>query len=96
MQDLEATLTQVLGISIDSPPANARFAKDIGVTFPLLSDMRRDVARAYGILNDEMQVANRTTFVVDTSGVIRHIEAGRSAIDPAAALGVCTEIHRGK
>ena len=38
MAKLEASDTVVLGISIDSPAANAAFAKQIGVTFPLLSD----------------------------------------------------------
>ncbi len=28
----------VVGISVDSVPANRRFAQDLGVTFPLLSD----------------------------------------------------------
>ena len=34
----EATDTQVFGMSVDSVPANREFAKQIGVTFPLLSD----------------------------------------------------------
>src|SRR2546426_7728114 len=63
--------TQVLGVSVDSPAANAEFAKQIGVTFPLLSDMTRKVSKEYGILNEEMQFANRTTFVVDKQGVDR-------------------------
>src|ERR1700752_3595358 len=47
---LEASDTVVLGISIDSPAANAAFAKQIGVTFPLLSDMNRKVLTEYGIM----------------------------------------------
>jgi len=37
----DETNTQVLGISMDSSPANRRFAEDIGVKFPLLSDWKR-------------------------------------------------------
>ena len=79
----------VVGISVDSVPANRRFAQDLGVTFPLLSDFKRTVSREYGILNDEYSVARRTTFVVDKQGIVRHIEQGSSAIDPSAALTVC-------
>jgi len=35
---------------LDSPAANAAFAKQIGLTFPLLSDMNRKMLKTYGIL----------------------------------------------
>jgi len=35
---------------LDSPAANAAFAKQIGITFPLLSDMNRKMLKTYGIL----------------------------------------------
>ncbi len=84
----------MLGISIDSPFANAEFAQKIGVKFPLLSDMTRKVSKEYGILNEEYQFANRTTFVVDKKGVIQHIEEGRSAVDPSGAVTMCTALKK--
>ncbi len=86
--------TEVIGISIDSPAANAEFAKQIGVNFPLLSDMSRKVSKEYGILNEEKQFANRTTFVVDKQGVIQYIEEGNSAIDPNNAITICTGLKK--
>ncbi len=86
--------TQVLGVSVDSPAANGEFAKQIGVTFPLLSDMTRKVSKEYGILNEEMQFANRTTFVVDKQGVIQFIEDGKSAVDPTGAITICTGLKK--
>ena len=86
--------TQVLGISVDSFAANAEFAKRIGMTFPLLSDMTRKVTKEYGILNDQYQFANRTTFVVDKNGIIRHIEEGGSAVDPTNAINICTGLKK--
>jgi peroxiredoxin Q/BCP len=97
---LEANDTEVLGISIDSPPANAAFAKQIGLTFPLLSDMNRKVLTTYGILKkydlqgDKYEWAERTTFVVDKQGVIQHVEQGKSAVDPNTAVAVCTGLHK--
>jgi thioredoxin-dependent peroxiredoxin len=99
MAKLEASDTVVFGISIDSPAANAAFAKQIGVTFPLLSDMNRKVLTEYGILKkydvkgDQYEWADRTTFVLDKDGKIQHVEEGDSAVDPNSAVAVCTGLH---
>jgi len=47
------------------------------------------VAKAYGVLNFTRLFANRVTFVIDPEGVIRHIEDGGDAIDPAGAVQAC-------
>jgi peroxiredoxin len=87
----EATDTQVLGISVDSSPANARFAQDLGITFPLLSDfVRRQVVRDYGIYMEERGFGTRATFVIDKEGRIRYIEQGNTAIDPTGAYQACS------
>ena len=57
--------------------------------FPLLSDFKREVARAYGVLNEEAGYANRVTFVIDKEGKITNIEVGSAAINPAGALSAC-------
>ena len=80
---------------MDSSPANRAFAKQIGVTFPLLSDFNRKVSSEYGILNTEHGFANRTTFVVNKQGVITHIDKDREALDPTGAHDACSLIaHR--
>ena len=84
----------VLGISVDSFAANAEFAKKEGIQFPLLSDMTRKISKEYGILNEEYQFANRTTFVVDKQGIIQHIQEGSSAVDPTNAIDVCTGLKK--
>jgi peroxiredoxin len=88
--------TQVLGISVDSAPANAAFAKQEGLMFPLLSDFKRTVSKEYGILNEEQQFANRTTFVVDKEGIIQHIDVGKDAIDPSGAGATCSMLEHKK
>lgn len=90
----------MFGLSTDSPPANAAFAKEIGVTFPLLSDMNRKVLADYGILQtypmakDKYEFARRTTFVIDKEGVIKHVEFDTTAIDPTNAVAICTDLHK--
>ncbi|PWT91864.1 MAG: hypothetical protein C5B55_07400 [Blastocatellia bacterium] len=88
--------TQVLGISMDSSPANKRFAEDIKVTFPLLSDWKRKVVTDYGLLNEATGYASRATFVVDKEGIIRSIEEGRTAIDPSGAYQACSVFDKKK
>ena len=44
--------------------------------FPLLSDVHRAVIRAYGVLDEDRNVAYRSTFVVDRDGLLRWGQAG--------------------
>jgi peroxiredoxin Q/BCP len=88
--NFEKSDTQVIGISVDSYAANNRFKEDIGVTFPLLSDIKRQVVRTYGIFDEERFVGSRATFVIDKNGIIRHIEQGAEAIDPTGAYQACS------
>ena len=90
----EESDTQILGISVDSPYANKRFAEDLGVTFPLLSDFKRKASKDYGVLNEEQGFATRATFVVDKEGIIRHIEQGNTAIDPNGAYQACSMLKK--
>ena len=75
LNDASAT---VVGISVDSPWANAEFARKYNLQFELLSDIDREVVTAYdasftGLGGIEGYVsANRVVIVVDKSGVIRH------------------------
>jgi len=88
--------TQILGISMDSAPANRRYAEDLGVTFPLLSDWKRKVVKEYGLLDENSDYATRATFVVDKEGIIRSIEEGRTAIDPTGAYQACSVFEKKK
>jgi peroxiredoxin len=92
----EATDTMVFGMSVDSVPANREFAKQLGVTFPILSDFKRTVVKSYGVFNEEQGFGNRATFVIDKEGIIRHIEEGNTAVDPTAAYDVCNLFEKKK
>src|SRR5260370_17100596 len=85
----ETTDTQVFGLRVGSGPANKEFAKQNGITFPLLSDFKRTVVKDYGIFNEEGGYGNRATFVIDKDGIIQHIDEGSVAIDPSSAADAC-------
>ena len=83
-------------MSVDSVPANREFAKQIEVTFPILSDFKRTVVKAYGVFNEEQGFGNRATFLIDKEGIIRHIDEGNVAIDPTSVVEACNVLHRKK
>lgn len=85
--------TQVLGVSVDSTWSNRAFREQLGVEFPILSDWKRDAARAYGLLDENSGVARRATFVVDKAGVVRKVDAGREALDPSGVVGMCKTLE---
>ena len=68
----------VIGISGDSPWANAEFASKYNLEFELLSDLDREVVEAYdakfiGLGGIEGNVsANRVEIVIDSNGFIKH------------------------
>jgi peroxiredoxin (alkyl hydroperoxide reductase subunit C) len=68
--------TATLAISVGPPPTHKVWATQSGFTFPLLSDFwpHGAVAAAYGVFNADAGFANRGTFVVDRSGIIRFAE----------------------
>ena len=75
LNDCNAT---VLGISVDSPWANAEFARRYNLEFDLLSDLDREVVDSYdakfvglGGLDGYVS-ANRVIIIVDSEGVVQY------------------------
>ncbi len=66
---------------LEGEKGNKAFAEAQGATFPLLSDPNKQVATAYGVLN-EKGVANRWTFYIDKNGKITAID---KAVQPATS-----------
>ncbi len=91
----EGADTVVFGMSTDNTPSQRKFSEELGVAFAMLSDFRtREVSRAYGVLNEERGISNRTTFVVDKTGKIQHIEEGASAVDVMGAANACSRLAK--
>jgi peroxiredoxin len=88
--------TVILGISVDSPWANAAFAEKVGAEFTMLSDSKRDISRAYGVFDEQNVVARRTTFVIDRAGIVQQVFMAQEALDPAHALEACAVLQEVK
>ena len=89
LKKLEATDTQVVGVSMDSAFANKAFADSIGVTFPLLSDWGGEVTRKYGIYTDKYKAPRRVNFLIGKDGKILEEQLDSAAIDPTKIVDAC-------
>jgi len=78
LNDFTSAKTAVVGVSVDSPFANKEFAAKNGLSFPLLSDITRDVIKQYDVVFNDLAgvkgftVAKRSVFVIDRQGTIRY------------------------
>jgi len=80
---------------VDSRTKNAAFAKELGVTYPILSDESKAVSKSYGVLIPLVRLASRTTFIIDKHGTIQSILKGGDALDPDQAGQACSLLeHR--
>ncbi len=68
----EAAGVQVLACSCDSVHAQRKWAEEEGFGFPVLSDFwpHGEVARAYGVFDEDLGCARRHTFVIDKQGTV--------------------------
>jgi peroxiredoxin len=64
---------ELLTVSVDSVYVHRTWAETEGYEFGLLSDFwpHGEVAKAYGVFDDERGLATRGTFIIDKEGVIR-------------------------
>ena len=76
-KEFRARDAQLLGVSTDSEYVHLAWRREKAelqaLPFPMLSDIKRELAGALGILDPEAGVAQRATFIVDPQGVIRFV-----------------------
>ena len=67
---------EILPISVDSTASLREFKNKLQMKTELLSDFKRDISRAYGVLNEDRFYSNRAYFLIDKEGGVRwaHIE----------------------
>jgi peroxiredoxin (alkyl hydroperoxide reductase subunit C) len=75
----ESRGVQVIGCSVDSHYSHAAWLKAPktsggieGVSYPLVSDIHKSIAKDYDVLNEEAGIAYRALFLIDQQGIIRH------------------------
>ncbi len=61
-----AEKTAVIGASVDDAESHRRWSRELGgLELPLVADEGGQLARAYGVFDEQEKVAMRATFVID-------------------------------
>ena len=68
-------------VSVDTLEDNTKFSQMHEADYPILSDVSKSIANAYGVLSPA-GVARRWTFYIGTDGKILHID---KAVAPATS-----------
>ena len=79
----------LVGISVDSAWTHKAFQAQLGVTIPLLADFhpKGEVARAYGVWNEDIGVAARALVMVGPDGTVQWSHRSPSPLEiPGANL----------
>lgn len=91
---------EVVAIAVTAIFSQQRFAKELGVDFPLLSDWNREVCQAYGVQYDVWKghqgLAKRSVFLVDEDGVVRYrwvTDNAEQVPDLGEAVDVLRRLH---
>jgi peroxiredoxin Q/BCP len=69
----------VIGVSSDGVKSHTKFAEKYGLSFPLLSDEKKETVHAYGVWKEKSMYGKRyfgierTTVVIDEKGIVRYI-----------------------
>ena len=96
---VQALNAEVVGISVDSSDAHARFAKQHHLPFPLLADTAGKTAAAYGALFKlgPLRFARRHTFILTPEGrvgkIYRQVNPDHHAAEVGAAIEALQRQH---
>src|SRR5262249_50636222 len=72
-EDFAAAGAEVIGISRDSVDSHARFQARLRLPMTLATDDDGEVRAAYGVKSTLGILPGRVTFVIDRSGIVRHV-----------------------
>ncbi|MHA2252562.1 MAG: peroxiredoxin [Candidatus Kariarchaeaceae archaeon] len=63
----ELGVTEIFGISLDSPEQQSNFAEKYGLEYQFVSDRKGDISKSYGVYRNRIlfKYADRDTFIVD-------------------------------
>ncbi|MBI2862484.1 MAG: redoxin domain-containing protein [Chloroflexi bacterium] len=63
----------MVATSGDSVPSLRVFSASLsGLSFPVLGDLKKEVGRLYGVLDEERGVNTRSIFIIDRDSIVRY------------------------
>jgi thioredoxin-dependent peroxiredoxin len=76
--EFKAMGAEVIGISSDNQQSHGAFAAEHKLDFILLSDPDGSVRKSYGVKKTLGLIPGRVSFVIDKSGIVRHVFSSQS------------------
>ncbi len=80
IKEFEKRNAVVVGCSVDSHFSHAAWINTSktkggieGVEYPIVSDLNKTIAQAYGVLKEDDGIAYRGQFLIDKHGIVRHL-----------------------
>ncbi|MDQ3001260.1 MAG: peroxiredoxin [Fibrobacterota bacterium] len=95
--EFESRNAQVIGVSVDSVNSHQAWLRTpkndggiAGVTYPIVADLTKSISRAYDVLDEDVGITYRATFIINKEGKVMaqnvsHRPIGRS-VDEALRL----------
>lgn len=68
LEEFESLNAQVLGVSQDTLKTHEKFARENGLSFPLIADEDESIAKLYP--------GGRVTYIIDKEGIVRFVQKG--------------------
>jgi peroxiredoxin (alkyl hydroperoxide reductase subunit C) len=107
LEDFKKRNAEVIGVSVDSQYTHLAWINTPrkqgglgGLSYPLVSDLNKKIARDFGVLTADETVALRGLFLIDRDGIVRHelvndLPIGRSVDEALRVLDALQhfEIH---
>ena len=86
MPEFERLGAELVGISVDHGWSHMEFARQRHLRFPLLAHFhpKGEVARRYGVYDDDIGMAKRALFIVDPRGTISWSYVSPIGVNPGA------------
>jgi peroxiredoxin (alkyl hydroperoxide reductase subunit C) len=79
LSEFEKRGAQLIGCSVDSCFSHVAWLSQpkskggiLGVSYPIISDLNKTIARQFEVLNEEEGIAYRGLFLMDKEGIVRH------------------------
>lgn len=77
----------MIAISADSPADGQKVAREMKLTYPILSDINKSLIRQYAVLHPDEGIARPSMFLINKQGRIVWSYVGQDASDrPAMAV----------
>jgi len=84
---------QIIGVSAQDISSKEAFSKKYGFEFPLLADVDKEVAGAYGTLGP-IGFPRRSVFVIDAEGIIRYAHKAIAGLTYRPVSELIEELER--